>query len=188
MVTGMSKVDLDFQRYVERRKGAREAQAREGAAYAYAGDLKVLRTLERMRPVRLAVEATGRLWRSAARAELLDGATRVSPQALPEVHAAVTKCAQALHIAVPTVYVSERLPSGRVQTLGNNDEAFVVVDRALVAELTAPELLDVLGRECGRIQNNHIVFGTALYHLTNYANRFVKWSVAPAVLALSGWA
>ena len=34
-------VDFDFQRYVERRRGAREAQAREGAAYAYAGDLRL---------------------------------------------------------------------------------------------------------------------------------------------------
>ena len=48
----MPKVDLDFQRYVERRKGARAAETREGAAYAYAGDLKVLRTLDNLRPAR----------------------------------------------------------------------------------------------------------------------------------------
>ena len=50
-------MDLDFKHYVERRKGERDAAAREGAAYAYSGDLRVLKTLDRMRPVRLAIEA-----------------------------------------------------------------------------------------------------------------------------------
>ena len=37
----MSTYDFDFQRYVARRKGAREAQVREGAAYAFPGDVRL---------------------------------------------------------------------------------------------------------------------------------------------------
>src|SRR6478672_11510812 len=97
-------IDFDFQRYVEKRKGASEAAAREGAAYAYAGDLKVLRTLDRLRPVRLAIEATVRMWKSVARAELLGTAVKVSPAQFPNIHALAVKCAETLHIAMPTVY------------------------------------------------------------------------------------
>jgi Zn-dependent protease with chaperone function len=182
----MPKVDLDFQRYVERRKGAREAQTREGAAYAYAGDLKVLRTLERLRPVRLALEGTVRLWRGSARSELLATASKVSPASHPEVHAAAGKCAERLHIAPPDVYVGQ-VPAPGVQTFGTHEDPIVVVDWALIAQLSPEELSDVLGRELGRIQNGHVVFATALYYLTHKANRFLRWVVTPALIALRGW-
>ncbi|MBP6742206.1 MAG: hypothetical protein KA244_05135, partial [Deltaproteobacteria bacterium] len=67
----MPTVDFDFQRYVARKKGARAAQVREGAAYAYPGDVRLLRTLDKLRPVSLVLEETGRLWKSVARAEVL---------------------------------------------------------------------------------------------------------------------
>lgn len=183
----MPKVDLDFQRYVERRKGAREAQAREGAAYAYRGDLRVLRTLDQLRPVRLALEATVRLWRGAARDELLGGATRVSALTAPEVQRAVERCAELLHVGTPTVYLGSVEAPG-VLTLGTNDDAVIVLDGALARSLTEPELHDVLGRELGRIQNNHVLAHTARHFLKAREGRFVKWIVAPAVLALDGWA
>jgi Zn-dependent protease with chaperone function len=183
----MPKVDLDFQRYVERRKGAREAQAREGAAYAYAGDLKVLKTLERLRPVRLALEATVRMWKSVARAELLGTAVKVSPQQFPKIAALVEQCARTLHIAMPTVYIAPQLGTLNAHTFGTDEDAYIVLGSALVDHLNEAELLDVIGHECGHIQNNHVVFTTALYYLVHFANRFVKWIVTPAVMALSGW-
>jgi Zn-dependent protease with chaperone function len=179
-------IDFDFQRYIERRKGAREAQAREGAAYAYSGDLKVLRTLDRLRPVRLALEATVRMWKTVARAELLGTAVKVSPQQFPNIHALAVKCAETLHITVPTVYISPAL-SLNAHTFGTNDDAYIVLNGMLVDHLTEPELLDVIGHECGHIQNNHVVFTTALYYLVNFANRFVRWVVTPALLALQSW-
>jgi Zn-dependent protease with chaperone function len=183
----MPSVDLDFQRYVERRKGAREAQTREGAAYAYAGDLKVLRTLDRVRPVRLALEAAGRMWKSASRTELLGTAVKVSASQHPRVYAAVEKCAQTLHIAAPTVYVSSQLGSTLAHTFGTEEDAYIVLDAARVGQWTDPELLHVIGHQCGHIQNNHVVFTTAHYYLVHFANRFVKWIVSPAVVALSTW-
>ena len=179
-------MDFDFQRYIERKKGAREASTREGAAYAYSGDLKVLRTLDRLRPVRLAIEATVRMWKTVARAELLGTAVKVSPAQFPNIHALVEKAAETLHIAVPTVYISPALALN-AHTFGTNEDAYIVLNGMLVDHLTEPEILDVLGHECGHIQNNHVVFSTALYYLVHFANRFVKWVVTPAVIALQGW-
>jgi Zn-dependent protease with chaperone function len=179
-------VDLDFQRYIERRKGAHEASTREGAAYAYAGDLRVLRTLERLRPVRLAIEATVRMWKSVARAELLGTAVKVSPAQFPHIHGLAVKCADTLHITVPTVYISPALALN-AHTFGTEEDAYIVLNGMLVDHLSEAELASVIGHECGHIQNNHVVFSTALYYLVHFANRFVKWVVAPAVIALQGW-
>jgi hypothetical protein len=185
---GMASIDFDFQRYIERRKGAREAQAREGAAYAYVGDLRLLRTLDRLRPVKLALEATVRLWRSAARAELLTGAIKASPKEQARVHSVVERCAERLHVPAPTTYVAVGDRTRWARTLGTEDEAYVVLSGALVDDLTEPELTDAIGRECGRIQNQHVLPATALFHLEHFAARYVRWIVAPALAALRGWA
>lgn len=187
----MPKVDFDFQRYVERRKGARAAEAREGASYAYAADLKILRTLDRLRPVRLAVEATVRLWEKEARAELLGGAERVSAKTSPRIDQAARRCGEALHVAVPPIYLArdpDKLGGLASGTFGTNEEAYLLLDGVLVGQLTDVELIDLIGRECGHVQNNHVVYLTALFYLTRFANRFVRWIVRPALLALEGWA
>jgi len=49
------EIDLSFARYVAARKGEASARSREGAAYAYSGDIKVRAALDRIRPVTLAV-------------------------------------------------------------------------------------------------------------------------------------
>lgn len=185
----MTPFDFDFLRYVERRKGAREAQSREGAAYAYAGDLKVLRTLDRLRPVKLALEGTVRLWRGSARAELLGPSLKVTEKQQPKVHEAGIACAEKLHIAPPTIHVTPaRIPGGLVAyTFGTEEDAAILLHASLVERLSREELLDVVGRECGHLQNGHAVFRTALYFLTHSAGAFVRWIVTPAVLALGAW-
>ncbi len=180
-------VDLDFGRYIERRKGALEAQVREGAAYAYGGDLRVKKTLDSLRPVRLAIESTSRLWKSIAKDELLGAAKKVSPQQFPQIDAAAEQAAKALHIPRPAVYVTHDLGALHAQTLGTEEEAYIVLNGALTERLTESELLFVLSQECGHIQNDHVVLTTSLYYLSHAANRFVKWIVSPAAMALSSW-
>jgi Zn-dependent protease with chaperone function len=183
----MATIDFDFQRYVERRKGAREAQAREGAAYAYAGDLRLLRALDRLRPVKMALEATERLWRSAARAEMLSGAIKVSGKERADLYALARQCAERLHVPAPTMYVAPQNRAREAQTLGTEDDSYVVLSGGLVDELNPAELTDVIGRQCGRIQNQHILPATALYYLEHFAGRYVRWIVAPALAALRSW-
>ncbi len=180
-------VDLDFQRYVERRRGASEAQAREGAAYAYAGDQRVRRTLDGLRPVRMALEATVRLWQTTARGELLGGALKVSAQTSPRVHAVVERAVAALHITAPTVYIAPQL-GHEAHAFGADEEAYLVIGQTLVDELNDAELLFVVGHECGAVQNGHVVYATANYYLRHFANRFLQWIVRPATAALSSWA
>jgi Zn-dependent protease with chaperone function len=183
----MPGVDFDFQRYVERRKGAREAEAREGAAYAYAFDLRLLRGLDRLGPAKLALEATVRLWRSAARAELLAGATKATAKEQATVHAVAERCAERLHVSMPDVYVTPAPRDISAHTLGTADEAYVVLSRALVEALNESELAFAVGRQLGRIQNQHVLPATALYYLEHFASRYVRWIVAPALAALRGW-
>ena len=182
----MPAIDFDFQRYVARRKGLRAAQVREGAAYAYPGDVRLLHTLDKLRPVQLALDETVRLWGHVARAELLGPALRASPERFAQVHKVIRRCAEILHIPMPAVYVTPQ--PGGVLTLGTDEESYVVVAQGLVDSLSENELLDVLGRECGRIQNGHVPFFTALHYLTHAKSTLVRWAVRPATLSLQAWA
>ncbi len=62
-----------------------------------------------------------------------------------------------------------------------------MLNGVLVDHLSTEELRFVIGHECGHIQNNHVVYLTALYYLMYSANLFVRWIVTPAVLALQSW-
>ena len=76
-------IDLSFARYVAARKGEASARSREGAAYAYGGDIKVRAALDRIRPVTLAVEATVRLWQSVEKSRMLGHVGQGDRQAVP---------------------------------------------------------------------------------------------------------
>jgi Zn-dependent protease with chaperone function len=182
------QIDLSFPRYVAARKGAADVRAREGSAYAYGGDLKVRATLDRVRPVTLAVEATVRLWQTVEKSRMLGTAVKVTPKQFPRVWKLVETCADTLRIPVPTVYVSPNIGALNAHTFGTADDPCIVINAALIDHLSEPEMLDVIGHECGHIQNNHVVYMTTLHFLKHAANMFLRWSVKPAVLALNAWA
>jgi Zn-dependent protease with chaperone function len=182
------QIDLSFSRYVAARKGEASARSREGAAYAYGGDLKVRATLDRVRPVTLAVEAAVRLWQSVERSRMLGTAVKVTDKQFPKVWKLAVHCAEALRIPIPTLYVSPNIGSLNAHTFGTAEDPYVVVNAALIDHLSDVELLDVIGHECGHIQNNHVIYMTTLYFLTRAANMFLRWSVRPAVIALNAWA
>ena len=133
----MPSFDFDFQRYIERKKGAREAEAREGSAYAYAGDLRLRRTVLRLRPVALTVEATVRLWRATARAEVLGPAVRATDRSYPAVHAAAIAAAGALHVALVPVSVSPGLPVA-AGVFGTDEEPQLLVHAGLAEAFVSP--------------------------------------------------
>src|SRR5258708_35746882 len=89
-------VEFDFVRWLAMRRGQLEQQAREGAAYAFAGEGKFRRTLALARPVTMALEATTRLWRDAARTELLGTAAKVTDQQYPRACQAATSAARGI--------------------------------------------------------------------------------------------
>src|SRR5262249_52595708 len=151
-------------RYIALRRGAAEARAREGGAYAYSGEHRVRRTLAMARPVTLAIEATVRLWQNVARTELLGSAVQGPDQQVPRLYAIAVKCSQTLHIPVPAVYVSPAIGELNAHTLGTDEDSYIVVNGALIDHLDDEELAFVLGHECGHIHNSHVVFATALHY------------------------
>jgi len=182
------KIDLSFSRYVAARRGEASARTREGAAYAYGGDIKVRSALDKIRPVTLAVEATVRLWQTVEKSRMLGTAVKVTDKQFPHLHKLAMACADSLKIPVPALYVSPNIGSLNAHTFGAADDPYIVVNAALIDHFTEPELIDVIGHECGHIQNNHVVYMTTLFFLTRAANMFLRWSVKPAVIALNGWA
>ena len=183
----MTAMDLSFSRYVAACKGAGQARAREAAAYAFGGDLRVRATMDKLRPVTLAVESAVRFWNTVGKSRLVGSAVRVGERQFPALFAKVASCADVLQIPLPTVYVSPELASLGANTFGSSDDATLVLAGALVDHLTEAELLFVIGHECGHIQNNHVVYLTALYYLTQTANVILRLGAQPAVLALRAW-
>src|SRR4051812_24977285 len=183
-----SDLSLSFSSYVAARKGAASARSREGAAYAYAGDLKVRQTLDKIRPVTLAVEATVRFWQTVEKSRMLGTAVKVTEKQFPKLHRLAERCAETLQIATPTLYVSPNIGSLNAHTFGTTDEPYVVVNAALVDHLSDTELLDVIGHECGHIQNDHAIYMTTLYFLSHMGGSLLQWGARPAVLALKAWA
>jgi Zn-dependent protease with chaperone function len=176
-------IDLSFARYVAARRaaGAPEEQ-REG--YAYGGDQRVRTALDRLVPVTVAVNATLRFWQALGKNQILGSAALVSERQFPALHAAVRRCADTLQMRPPAVYVAAK---GSIRTLGPAEEALVLIGSGVVDSLSEPELLFLLGRECGHIQNCHSSYLTALYFVSRKAGRVVRWVSRPAVLALNGW-
>lgn len=182
------RIEFSFPEYVAARKGQAAARLREGAAYAYGGDLKVRRAVGKLRPVTLAMEAAVRFWHSAGKNRLLGNAVRVGERQFPRLHALLERCVDTLQIPTPALYVSPEITTLNAHTFGTSEEATVVLGGALVDHLTEGELTSVLGHECGHIENNHTVYMTTLYFLTHAANLVVRWAAQPAIVALRGWA
>lgn len=185
----MAAQDFDFLDYINRKKApesGREEKTGFGD-YAFAGDLRVLRRLDRARPVRIVVEATVRFWKAIQKNELLGSSVKVSRRQFPHLHDLVVDCARTLDIAMPTVYVTQNISSLNAGTFGTDDEAFIVINSALIDRFDDDELKFVIGHECGHIQNNHVVYHTAANFLAQGVITFVKWAVVPARVALNGW-
>ncbi len=180
-------VDFDFARYVQERHGQAAQRARDGSAYAYAGERKVRRTLSAARPVTMAIEGTTRLWRDVARAELLGSAVKVTDQQFPRVFEAARKAADALGLRLPPVYVAPTTWSLRARALGTDDAPYVVVNAQLADRLTDDELVATIGHELGHVQNGHVLYATSLHYLTQSAVFFVRWIVQPAIMTLQAW-
>lgn len=179
-------VDFDFARWIASRRSTVDQQAREGIAYAYTGELKFRRTLAAARPVTIAIEATTRLWKDSARAELLGSAVKVSSQQFPRVYQAARTAGANLRVTVPTVFATSST-GVKIKALGTEDAPYLLVNLALAEQLTDTELVAAIGHELGHIQNGHILYATALHYLSNSATFFVRWAVQPAIMTLQAW-
>jgi Zn-dependent protease with chaperone function len=178
---------LDFSAFVARKKQERATGTESsGREYAYASDRDTRAAFEKMRPVELVVASTVRMWKAMGRNQLLGTSVKVSDRQFPRIQKLVTQCAETLHIATPQVYIVNS-PVLNAATYGTNDDSFIMVHSALIDHYSDEELLTVIGHECGHVHNDHVVYLTALYYLTNIVGAFVQWAVQPAIIALKAW-
>jgi Zn-dependent protease with chaperone function len=181
-----SGVDFDFARWIAARRGAMEQSAREGAAYAFAGERRFRRNLNIARPVTIALEATTRLWRDVARTELLGTAIKVSDQQYPRVFEAAKAAGAALRVRVPVIFAAPT-SSIKVKVLGTDDAPHLIVNLDLAEKLDDTELSAAIAHELAHIQNGHILYTTALHYLNTSAAFFVRWVIQPAIMTLQAW-
>jgi hypothetical protein len=181
-------MNFDFLEYVERKKAPESGRDRATGfgEYAFSGDIRVLRQIQKATPVRLVAESAVRFWKSMEKNELLGKSVEVGRRQFPSLYESLVDCTETLDIAPPTLYVSQN-PVLNAGTYGTDTEAFIILNSALVDAFDDEQLRFVLGHECGHLQNNHIVYHTAAQFLTQGVASFVKWAVAPAQMALNAW-
>lgn len=177
--------ELDFQTFVTSKK-AGHVGGGDGHDYAYISDRQTRAAFQKMAPVEYAVAATVRMWKAIGKNQLLGSTVRVTERQFPRLHALNVQSAQTLGIATPSLYVGQN-PHLNAGTFGTLDDSFILVNGSLIDHFNDQEILDVLGHEHGHIQNNHVVYLTTLYFLTNVVNAFVGWFSYPARIALMAW-
>ncbi len=177
-------IDFDFAQYVNHRRGLVHQRARDGSAYSFSGERKFRRVLNTAKPVSLAIEAASRMWKTA---DLIANTDRASDENYPNVLEAGKQAGKMLNIDPPPIYVLSGDSPIIAQTLGTNFNASVFINHRVVDQLTTDELVCALGNEFGHIQNNHVVYLTALYFLEHGAKAFVRWIIKPATVTLQAW-
>ncbi len=157
--------ELSFHRYVEELDREVLGGTEEGSRYAFGGDLQMLRAFKKARPLELAVGSLVRGSKALLRNQYLGTTVRVGPRQLPRIHHIAKDCAERLGVPVPTLYVANS-PFMNAYTYGTDEDSFIVVHSKLIDDFTDEELKFVIGHEMGHIQNQHVVYMTALRLLT----------------------
>lgn len=185
---GMAQIDFDLARYIAHRKGRVLQRARDGAAYGFSREIHSRRNLLALRPVAFAIDATSRQWKGKSKTELIADASRASAANHPRLYSAAQEAAKQLSLeSSPPIYVSDSTAPEGAFALGTEDDTVLVFHPTWLDALSDSELLVLVGRTLGYVQNNLVPYSTALYYLQHDAMFFVRWIVSPAIMALRAW-
>ncbi len=185
----MAQIDFDLARYIAHRKGRVLQRARDGAAYGFSRELRHRRNLVALRPVAFAILATSRRWKGSAKEELIAGASLASSVNHGRLYACAQEATRLLGLEhCPPVYVSDESAPVGAWVLGTEDDSLLYVHPKWLEAVSDAELLSLVGRCLGYVQNNLVPYTTTLYYLQHDAVFFVRWIVTPAILALKAWA
>ena len=174
-----NSVDLDFTRYLVRRRDERSSLSVAGMPdYGFALDAALRQRLAAIGPVRAVAQAITSggvpLYTQLHTMESI----AIGPNQLPDIHAIGLRCAERLGIGVPQLFLSpERTPNAF--TIATDDVApIVILTAGLVDALTPDELTFVIGHECGHIHNLHGVYNTTVELMANPVAQTVVRGVA----------
>ena len=185
----MAQIDFDLARYIAHRKGRVLQRARDGAAYGFSREIRHRRNLIALRPVAFAIDATSRQWKGSAKDKLMAASTRATDTSYARLFATAQQATRSLGLErCPPIYVSDVEAPVGAWALGTDDDSVVVIHPLWLDALSDSELLGMVGRTLGYVQNNLVPYTTALYYLEHDAFFFVRWVVTPAVIALRAWA
>ncbi len=179
-------MEFDFQRYIQERTSGGDY---ENAApmYAFGRDHKVMRTLELAKPVKLALEASARLSRERL-AEMTSQAALVDAQSEPRLHRLLLESCKTLQMAAPAFYTRSPMPEAPAMALSDGENTLIFAAQELAEEVGDAALRFLLGRQCGHIQQGHVVYLDAIFALAHQREAFLGWIVTPAAVALRAWA
>lgn len=95
----------------------------------------------------------------------------------PNIYEIAKTCAKRLQTIVPVVYVREGVDTPEIVSFGGDGiEASIAVTKGLVDMLTPKEMQFVIGRELGRVQNNHPVYIMAAPYMSiKPRENYVQW-------------
>lgn len=161
-------VKLDFASYIQTRQDAHRGQmVNEVPNYSFAMDGTLRQRLAAIGPVRsiaqLMVSAGSPLQRQAHQYFSL----AVNPRQYPDIYALGEECARRLGIGIPQIYLSPIDEPNAFTMAGDDVSPSIVLTRGIIELLEPPELLFVIGHECGHIHNLHGVYNTAIELLVN---------------------
>lgn len=175
----------DFSSFVDaRRRAVVGGGTEETTRYAFGADLQMLRTMRRMKPLEMFVGSAVRAMGQFLASQNLGTMVRVGATQSPRIYRIARECADALGVAVPTLYVANS-PVMNAYTYGTDDDSFIVVHAALIDHFTDQELKFVIGHEMGHIQNRHVVYLTAMRMLTGGFAQLVRFLLEPVLLTWS---
>lgn len=163
-----STVNLNFAAYVTNHQLVqRDHMIGEVPDYSFALDGVLRQRIAAMGPVRsiaqMMVSAGALLQRQSRQLYNLT----VGPRQYPAIYALGEECARRLGVGIPQIYISP-IDDCNAFTMATNDIAPVVIlTRGLIELLDPPELLFVIGHECGHNHNLHGVYNTAVEMLVN---------------------
>lgn len=180
------RIDLDFGRYLSRRKSELAEHTAEGgiADYSFSLDHHLRRRIAGLAPARAAAQALVTLAVPLQKQVELLESVAVGPRQYPEIHALGEDCARRLGIGVPRIFLRS-MPSGAFTIATDNVAPIVVLSSSLVSSLTPAELKFVIGHECGHIHNLHGVYNTAAELLVNPLAQGLMEQVVSAGVALN---
>lgn len=180
-------MDFDFQRYIqERTRASGEGGEGAGPGYAYEADRRSMRTLDRIKPVKLALEMSGRLGEGDI-TELFGEVPVVEASWEGKLQKALAQACRWLQAQAPRVRLVRQVQGGAT-ALEVAGEPVILLDVGVLEAASVDELAFLLGSQIGHISHDHCAYLGALMAVRRRREAFLGWAARPAEVALERWA